>query len=82
MFVPEKTVKDVVTDFLGAAPTLEEIVSYRLPDHIQERAHYLLEKNRDGNLSDDERVEMEEFRQLDHLLTMVKAKARLKLKAQ
>jgi hypothetical protein len=79
-FAPEKTVKDVVTDFLGSAPTLEEIAEYRLPDELQAWAHDLLEKNRSGSLSDEERAEMEEFRQIDHLLTLVKAKARLKLK--
>lgn len=81
-FAPEKTVKDVVTDFLGSAPTLEQIAAYRLPDALQARAHDLLEKNRAGSLTDDERAEMDEFRQIDHLLTLIKAKARLKLKAQ
>ena len=79
---PSKTVKEVVTDFLGSAPTLEQIAAYRLPDELQDRAHDLLDKNRAGSLSDDERREMEEFRELDHLLTLVKAKAALKLKAQ
>jgi hypothetical protein len=76
---PEKTIKDMVTDFLGSAPSLEEIVAYRLPDELQERAHYLLQKNRDNSVTNEERAEMDEFRQLDHLLTLVKAKARLKL---
>jgi len=77
---PAKSIKDVVTDFLGSAPTLEAIAAYRLPDDLQERAHELLDKNREGSLSDDERHEMEEFRLIDHLLTLVKAKARLTLK--
>ncbi len=80
--VPEKTVSDVVTDFLSAAPALDEIAVYRLPDELQQRAHALLEKNREGTLSVEERAEMEEFRQIDHLLTLIKAKARLKLKAK
>ena len=79
---PEKTVSDVVTDFLGSAPTLKEIADYRLPPDLQQRAHDLLDKNRDGTLSQDERIEMEEFRNIDHLLTLIKAKARLKLKEQ
>lgn len=78
---PPKTIKDVVTDFLGSAPSLDEIADYRLPEALQARAHALLDKNRAGALSDDERAEMEEFRQMDHLLTLVKAKAKLKLKA-
>ena len=78
---PVRSILDIVTDFLGSAPSLEEIAAYRLPSEMQDRAHHLLDKNRTGNLSDEERSEMEEFRQIDHLLTMVKAKARLKLKA-
>jgi hypothetical protein len=80
--VPEKTIQEIVTDFLGSAPSLVEIAAYRLPDDLQNRAHFLLEKNREGSLTESERAEMEEFRQIDHLLTLVKAKARLKLKAQ
>jgi hypothetical protein len=79
---PDQTVTDVVSDFLSAAPTLEEITHYRLPEELQQRAHELLDKLRAGNLSTTERAEMEEFRQIDHLLTLIKAKARLHLKAQ
>jgi hypothetical protein len=81
-FAPEKTVEDVVTDFLSSAPSLEELAAYRLPAEFQARAHELLEKNQAGSLADAERAEMASYRQLDHLLTLVKAKARLKLKAQ
>jgi hypothetical protein len=80
-YVPEQTAEDAVTDFLGTAPTLEAIAAYRLPDFLQRRAHELLDKNREGSLSDEERAEMEEFRRIDHLLTLIKAKARLQLKA-
>lgn len=76
---PEKTALDEITDFLGSAPTLEQIIAYRLPDELQSRAHNLLDKNRAGNLTDQERAEMEEFRQIDHIMTLVKARARLKL---
>jgi hypothetical protein len=79
---PEKTVSDVITDFLSSAPTLDEIAAYRLPDDLQARAHALLDKNRSGMLSPDELSEMEEFRRIDHLMTVIKAKARLKLKSQ
>ena len=79
--IPEKTVSDIVTDFLASAPTLEEIAVYRLPDEFQTRAHLLLDKNREGSLSEAERAEMEEFRQIDHLMTLVKAKAKRRLKA-
>jgi hypothetical protein len=78
---PVRTIKEVVTDFLGSAPTLEEIAAYRLPTDLQDRAHQLLDRNRAGTLTPDERNEMNEFSQIDHLMTLVKAKARLKLKS-
>ena len=73
-----RTLKDVVTDFLASAPSLDEIAAYRVPPDLQARAHLLLDKNQEGSLTPEERTEMEEFRQIDHLLTLVKAKARLK----
>ncbi len=79
---PARTIKEVVTDFLGSAPTLEEIAAYRLPPDLQDRAHQLLDRNRAGMLTPDERSEMNEFSQIDHLMTLVKAKARLKLQTQ
>lgn len=78
-FPTEKTVKDVVTDFLGSAPTLEEIAGYRFPEPLQERVHALLDKNREGTMTPDERAELDEFLEIDHLMMLVKAKARLKL---
>ncbi len=78
----DKTVTDVVTDFLASGAALAEIADYRLPEDFQTRAHELLNKNRSGNLNDEERAEMEEFREIDHILTLVKAKSRLKLKSQ
>lgn len=43
---PTRTVFSEITDFLATNPTPEEIIAYRLPDYLQERAHELLEKKR------------------------------------
>jgi hypothetical protein len=72
----------ILSDFLGSAPSLDDLVAYRLPDDLQERAQLLLDKNRQGELSSEERAEMEAFRQLDHLMILIKAKARLRLRSQ
>lgn len=79
---PSRTIKDVVTDFLASAPSLEAIAVYRLPDDLQAYAHDLLDRNRVGGLSEAERRDMEEFREIEHLLTLVKAKAKLRLQEQ
>jgi len=76
----EKTVFGEVTDFLANNPTPQEIIDYRLPAYLQERAHELLDKNGEGMLTADEQKEMMDFSRIDHMLTMLKAKTRLKLK--
>jgi hypothetical protein len=76
---PPKTLLDEITDFLNASPSSDEIIQYRLPERLERRALELLERNREAQLTPDERAEMNEFMHVDHLMTMLKAKARLKL---
>lgn len=75
---PELNIKDVVTDFLASGPSVDGLIAYRLPETQQERAQYLLDKKRDEGLTAPEQQEMDEFLQIDHLMALVKAKARLK----
>lgn len=75
---PERSVFDVISDFIVSMPTAEAIIAYQLPRDIQERAHYLLERNRQGTLTKDEAAEMRKFILIDDLMTLLKAKVRLK----
>lgn len=77
---PIRTVFGVITDFLASDPTPEEIVAYRLPDDLQARAHELLERNSEGQLTFDEEQEMYDFMRADEMMSLLKAKARLKLR--
>jgi hypothetical protein len=76
---PVKTVFDEITDFLATEPTLEEIIAYKLPEVLEQRALYLLEQNRQAMLSTEERDEMQDFVRMNHFMNMLKIKARLKL---
>lgn len=77
---PTRTVMDVITDFLATEPSLQEIINYHLPDPLQERAHYLLERNGENLLTPDEREEIFAFMQADEMIALLKAKLKLKLK--
>jgi hypothetical protein len=77
---PIRTVFGEITDFLATNPTPEAIIAYRLPDHLQERAHHLLELNGEGQLSETERDEMFDFVRVDEMMSLLKAKMKLKLK--
>ncbi|MCB9456722.1 MAG: hypothetical protein H6671_12110 [Anaerolineaceae bacterium] len=77
---PIRTVFGEITDFLATNPTPEEIIAYRLPDDLQARAHYLLDKNGEGELTPEEYSEMMDFARMDNMMTLLKAKLKLKLK--
>lgn len=73
------TLVDILTDFLAANPSSEEIVAFRLPEHIEQRAHELLELNRQNRLNDADRADFEEFMRMEQFMSLLKIKARLQL---
>lgn len=77
MFAPPKQLFDEITDFLATAPTTEALIAYTPSGTLAERLDSLLALNESGNLTDEERTELEEFLRLNHLLKMVKLKAQL-----
>lgn len=79
---PAQTVFDLITDFLIAEPTTDEILAYRLPDELEERARYLLRRQREASLTTDEELELHDFIRADDMMTLLKAKARLRLSGQ
>jgi hypothetical protein len=77
---PVRSVFGEITDFLATNPTPEEIIAYRLPDDLQARAHELLELNGEGELTNADREEMIDFMRVDEMMSLLKAKMKLKLK--
>jgi hypothetical protein len=78
--VPVRSVFSVITHFLATDPTPEEIIAYRLPADLQARAHELLELNSEGELTGEAREEMFDFVRVDEMMSLLKAKVRLKLR--
>ena len=76
---PTKTVFDVITDFLTSDPEPQAILDYRLPPELESRAMDLLERRRTDHLSFEEELEMYDFIRADDMMTLLKAKTRLKL---
>lgn len=71
------TLFDEITNFLASGPSSEVILDYRPSDALDERLHELLEKNSRDEITLEEREELDEFLRMNHLLTMIQAKARL-----
>jgi hypothetical protein len=76
---PSTTLMDEILDFVLSRPMLEDVIAYQVPYELDERLHYLLDRNSQDELTLDERSELDEFLRIGHMLRMLKAKARLKL---
>lgn len=73
----EKVVQEIV-DFLVASPSTEAIAAFKFSPELDQRLHTLLERNSSENgLMSDEREELDSLMRYVHLLTMLKAKARM-----
>lgn len=76
---PIRTVFDEVTDFLASDPTPEQIIAYQLPNNLQARVHELLEKNGEGELSEQERGELTDYARIENMMGLLKVKTKIKL---
>jgi hypothetical protein len=65
--------------FLARGPQPGEIVAFRPSKAAVERVRELLRRNEEGNLTPQEDAEMDDIAELDHMITQVKAQARLHL---
>ncbi|MBZ0291014.1 MAG: hypothetical protein K8L99_00455 [Anaerolineae bacterium] len=75
----QQSIFSELADFIVSQPTLTDIAEYRVPAAVEQRVQELLEKNREQGLSQEEQAEMDKFLAVSHLMTLAKAKARLKL---
>ena len=75
---PERDVFYVITDFLASEPTDEELLAYQLPEDLQRRAHYLLDRNGEDELTCEERHELNDFIRADHMISRLKTKTKLR----
>lgn len=78
-FAPPETLFDEITDFLLSAPTPHAIIAFKPSEALNDRLDELLSLNESDLLSSEGHQELAQFLQFNHLLTLLKAKARLKL---
>ena len=65
-----------MTDFLATSPTLEQMIDFKISDAAQERLEDLLDKNREGELTEEEKAELDRYFQYRHVMILLKASAR------
>ena len=70
-----------VISFLARGPQSGEIIAFKPSVAAVERVRELLDRNREGNLKPAEAAEMEETAELDEMVSLIKAEARVHLRA-
>jgi hypothetical protein len=65
-----------LAEFFASRPSREELLNYRPPQAVQDRAEELLDKQSDGAISREERRELDEFAYVEDLMRLVKARVR------
>ena len=71
---PVRTINDVVADFLACRPSDDQVLSYFMPQDVQERVHFLLDLNGEGELTYEETRELDEVLLADDFVSLLKAK--------
>ena len=67
--------------FLARGPQSNEIIAFQPSAASVQRVRDLLQRNKEGSLSPEEEAEMDDIAELDHLVTQIKAQARLYMRA-
>ena len=60
---------------LARLPSPEEVLALKPSTALQDRIEELLDKNRSGGLSSEERKEWEHYEYMEHLIRLAKARA-------
>lgn len=75
----EMEAERAVARFLAQQPTPEAIIAFRPSAEVAERAYALIARDRDGDLSAEERRELDTYMYIEHLMRLVKAEAHARL---
>ena len=64
-----------IIDFIAGGTTPEAVANYRPSPEVEHRFTELIDRDRDGCLSAEEKSELDHLVELEHILRMAKARA-------
>ncbi len=79
-----KTTKvyDEIIDFIAAGTTPQSVINFKLSAAAQDRLENLVYRHKTGELTPDEKMELDRFLTLEHIMTLAKARAYTYIKAE
>ena len=66
-----------IIDFFAAGTTPEAVVAFHPSDGVRQRVAALVESSKEGSISSEEQSELDDYLQLEHIMIMAKARARM-----
>ncbi len=72
--IAHPAVYEDLLDLLAESADADRVVAFRLSPEKQARLDSLLEKNREGELTEEESVELDEFERFEHVVRLLKAR--------
>ena len=77
MNTPTQTTKvyDEIIDFIAAGTTPQSVVNFQLSDSAKERLEDLVYGHKMGELTPEEKRELDHFLTLEHIMRLAKARA-------
>ena len=71
-----------IAGFLAHHPTPEQIVAFHPSAEVADRAYELIQVEREGALTEEERQELESYVVIEYLMELVKLEAQRQLRPQ
>jgi hypothetical protein len=71
-----------VVDLIVSQPTPEQIIAFRPSEEARARFWFLIQSEKNGQITPDEKSELDHFMQAEHIMRLAKARARLRLQAK
>ena len=70
----EPAIYEELVDLLAESADVNRLLAFRLSPENQSRVDDLLEKSRQGSLTEDEVAELDAFERFEHLVRLLKAR--------
>ena len=79
-----KTTKvyDEIIEFIAAGTTPQSVIDFKLSAAAQERLEDLVYRHQTGELTPEEKKELDRFLTIEHIMTLIKARAYTYIKTE
>ena len=73
---PPNWLTEEIANFLASCPSPAQLLKYRAPLQVRERARELLQKSKSGSITAAEQWELDQFEHAEMLMQLIKARVR------